>query len=291
MNSPELSSSIPVDGEIQENKRNGFGYWMYLPAPAAPPSEALPEVARYGDFTEMSDIIKALTESHAVLVNGAPGSGKSHLVRDIQTACVLNSIPAFCLTMHINSGKKEGVGNITPYLDDFRDKVRDTGGGLLILDNIDIVGYKGKRRPQGRTAEYAQAAEDLVKETLGDSSLFVVATAHDDEWREGRWTWNDAAIDEPAQAVLDAFPTRLTFEGSMILEGLANILWTRSAARAEGDPPITIGQAAQIMKKLQASKRANFFHANHLDVETFMRDPNAAIAEIEHGRAVRRGKA
>jgi hypothetical protein len=279
------------DGEIQENRHNGYGYWMYSPAPAAPLDEALPEVAKFGDFNEMPGIIDELIHSKKVLVNGAPGSGKSHLLRDLQTACVFNSIPTFVLAMHINSGKADGAANISPYLHDFTDRSRETGGGVVILDNVDIVGYKGRSRQRSRAIEYAETIEPVIQGLLNDSSTTVLGTAHDDEWREGRWTWQDPAIDEPAAAILDGFSTRIVFDGRMALEGLAHLLWTRNAARVEGEPTISIGQAAKIIRQLHESRRANFFHARHLDAELFLRDPNAAIAAIEHGRAVRRGRA
>lgn len=281
----------PSPEEIQEDKRNGNGYWAYTPTPASPLSEALPALRDYGEFTEIPDIVDGLLYNKAVLVSGAPGSGKSHLVRDIQTGCVLNNIPAFCLTMHVNSGKGQGIANIQPALNEFRDKVRETGGGLVILDNLDILGYRGHSRSRTKATEYAQDARELVEDLLSDRDVVVLATSHDDEWREGKWAWDDPVIDEPAQAVLEAFPSRFVFEGKMALEGLAHLLRGRNLRRDASHEQISLGQAAQIMRWLAERNRANFFHANHLPVATFMEDPETAIAEIDHGRAVRRGKA
>lgn len=278
----------PLPDEIQENKRNGHGYWMYLPQPAAPLEEALPELANYGDFTELPTIIDELNKTGAILVSGAPGSGKSHLIREIQTGCVLNNIPAFCLSMHINSGNRQGVSNILLQLEEFRDKTRETGGGIVILDNVDIVGYKGGSKRRGHTADYAQAMAPLVQELVDDPNLVVIATAHDDEWREGRWTWNDEAIDEPAQSILEAFPTKFKFEGYVALEGLAYLLYLRN--RSSDQEPISTGQAAQIMSMLNQSGRAKFFFAQHIDPGKFLEDPIAAIEQIESERAIRRGK-
>lgn len=77
----------------------------------------------------------------------------------------------------------------------------------------------------------------------------------------------------------------------MALVGLAHILQARNLARKEGESPITLGKAAQVIRMLHASGRANFFHANHLDVDLFLEDPKAAIDNIEKGRTQRRGKA
>jgi hypothetical protein len=290
MRSPDSDLFFPRGSELQEDKRNGYGYWSFMPQPAAPLNEALPELKAYGDFTEIPDIIKELIDSRAVLVAGAPGSGKSHLLRDIQTGAVLNNIPTFALTMHVNAGNKKGVENIKPALGEFRDKTEYTGGGLVILDNVDYVGYYSKRRSHGRASAYAQPAETLVKDLISDPNLVVLATAHDDGWREGKWKWQDELIDGPAQSILEAFPSRLEFDGKMALMGLAHILRERNIARAEGEPDISKGVAAHVMRLLHQSGRANFFHANHLQIDLFLKDPNAAIQKIEEARNAKRGK-
>ena len=283
----------PHAGEIQENKRNGYGYWMHLPLPAAPLSETLSALRNFGTFTEIPEIVDQLTWSKGVLVKGAPGSGKSHLIEEIQTGCILNNLPAFRLSMHINSGKVTGIENVRPFIEEFQDRVKVTGGGLVILDNLDILGYKGKSRSRTRSTEYAQEALPFVEEILETPYLVVLATAHDEAWREGRWIWQDPAIDEPARAALEAFPAQFAFEGKMALEGLAHILYLRNKARSEGtdSEEITLGQAGQVMKMLEASGKANFFHARHLDVGVFLKDPEEAITQIDHGREVRRGRA
>lgn len=291
----------PEANEMEEDRRNGYAYSRFLPTPAASLDESMPELAAFGDFTEFPEIIEELHKSGALLVNGAPGSGKSHLVRDALTGSVLYHLPIFTLTMHINAGKAGGLDNIREPLEDFREKAGDTGGGLIILDNLDIIAYRGKSRPRERTRRYAEAALPLVAELVEDRDIAVLATAHDDAWREGRWTWDDDGINEAAQAVLDLFPASFEFEGKMALEGLAHILWSRmptgkvpEEGRREGDTvdrPMSIGQAAQVMEMLAGHGRADFFHARHLNIPLFLEDPEAAIAEIDHERDIRRGKA
>lgn len=267
-----------------------------MPTPAGPLDETLPVTADYGDFSEIPEIINEVKASGAVLVEGAPGSGKSHLVRDLQTSCVINNLPAFCLTMHVNAGKADGVERITPFLEEFRDRVRETGGGLVILDNVDYVGYKGKSRSKIKSIQYAQSSLEMVQSLIEDANTAVIATAHDDEWRQGKWSWNNEQIDKPAQAIMDLFPSRFVFEGKMALMGLAHILSTRTQETCMKNPeseevPLSIGEAAQVMRMLDQSGRANFFHARHLPVHLFLDNPEAAIAKIEQGRAERRGQA
>jgi hypothetical protein len=260
---------------------------MFIPDEPVTFGEGSGQLRDYGDFTEIRPIVDELTQSLAVLVEGAPGSGKSHLIRDIQTGCLDSNIPALCLSMHVNAGSRQGAENAAEIVSEFRDKVGDNGG-LIILDNADFVGYKGHSRSRSRAVEYAQAIHPLVKDILEDPKMAVLATVHDNAWREGRWKWADQQIDEPAQLILDAFPSRFTFEGKMSLVGLAHILQMRNIARAETDRPISLGQAAQVIRMLNRTGRANFFHANHLPVKMFLQNPDDAIAHIERGREERR---
>jgi hypothetical protein len=279
----------PILQEINEDKRNGLAYSSFLPSPSAPINETLRDVGDYGDFTETPEIVDELLAHRHVLVSGAPGSGKSHLVKEIQMGCIANSLPVFVLSMHINAGKTDGVERIQPHLDEFIDKTRETGGGLVILDNLDYVGYKGKSRTVGKAAQYAESAQDMVEGLLAEPSLVVMGTIHDETWREGRWSWQNEDVDGPARAILEAFPVTVTFEGKMALVGLAHILRARNFSwdREDPKPIISLGKAAQVIRLLRATNRANFFHANHLDVELFLRDPDAAIRQIEQGRQSR----
>jgi hypothetical protein len=287
---PDLEPVTP--NEIQENPSNGYAYWAFTPLPAAPLNETLPSIGEYpASFIEMPNIITELIRNRDLLVSGSPGSGKSHLVRELQTACITNNLPTYCLTMHKNAGKKEGISNIRPSLDEFNDKVHETGGGLVILDNLDFVAYKGKRgNPALRQhrAFYAGEAKELVEDLVSNKDLAVLGTIHDDDWRAGRWGWDDPEINEPAQAILDTFPARVYFEGNMALSGLINIIVDRCATTNTGQEPVSYDEAALVMRELRKYGRANFFHARHLDVRTFLVNPNEAIHKIEHGRTERR---
>lgn len=119
MRSPDLQQTPTTQDEIQENKSNGYGYWMSLPPEPSSLEEISSEIAKFSDYTEMPDIVSELVRSRTLLLEGAPGSGKSHLVRDLQTASVLYSLPAFCLALHVNSGHREGIARIKPELETF----------------------------------------------------------------------------------------------------------------------------------------------------------------------------
>lgn len=297
MTSPDiLAETLSSSQEVHEDKRNGYGYWMYTPESPVSFAEALPELRNYGGFTELPAIIDAVDKARRILLIGEPGSGKSHLVRDLQVDCAINSVPAFCLTVHINGGKKDGVQNIKPQLEEFRTKTK-ASGGLLILDNIDYIGYKGGSRNFGKAEAYAREFQPLIADLITDESLYILATAHDEPWREGRWAWRNELIDGPARATLEAFPSKLTFEGKMALEGLAQILLSRKPGTEADDEAVnnridkvSIGDATKVMLELSKLGRANFFHANHLELEKFLKDPDTAIQEIDQGRQLRRGK-
>lgn len=287
-----LSQLPPSPQEVQENRKNGFGYYMYLPAETQSFSEAIPELEKRA-FTELPEILEQLKESHRVLLGGEPGSGKSHLISYLLVDCITNSVPVFALNVHINGGSRSGIDNIMPEIEQFRAKSKEAKGGLLILDNIDFVGYKGRSRGHGESVDYAKAFQPFIDSLFDDDNVYILATSHDEAWREGRWTWSDERIDMPARAVLDTFPVKLDFEGKMALSGLLEVIMKREFEyeQKEGrSNKASLGDATKVMLELQSMNRANFFHANHLDINKFLEHPHQAIQEIDQGRNERRHK-
>lgn len=275
MISPEANAVAP--NEIVENVSNGHGYWAFMPKHPAEFGEQAANMAEYGDFLELRDVVGMAAQNGSVLVKGAPGSGKSHLVRELQTSAVVYDVPAFCLTTQVNAGKRGGIDNIRGPIEEFKQGVGD-GQGLVILDNVDYLGYKGRSRRVTPAAEYAASAREMFGEILDDPHLAVVGTAHNDEWRAGRWTWNNPDIDVPAQEAMDGFASQAVFEGKMSLVGLAHILHNRGAP---------LGVAARTIRELNSYDKARFFYANHIDPDLYLTDPEAAVAEIEAGRQQR----
>jgi hypothetical protein len=278
MISPELAGPAPVN--IIENPSNGNGYWYSLPDAPVPLAEGLEAAAQYGTFNELPAIVDMAEANGSVLVQGAPGAGKSHLVRELQTSFVVNDVPCFCLTVHVNGGKASGVEVMKEQLGIFQEATRDTGG-VVILDNVDYVGYRGSSRTRSASTRYAEGLESTVAELAANPSIVTIATGHNDDWREGRWKWNDPAIDGPAGRIMDQFGSQLVFEGGMSLVGLAHVMHNRG---------FRLGEAARTIRALKGMDRANFFHANHVDPAEFAANPAAAIAKIEAGRQERIAK-
>jgi hypothetical protein len=294
----------PVPGEILENPRNGNGYWAFVPEEPSSFADHVELMGADGEFLETKEVLDTAFENGSVLVRGEPGAGKSHLVREIQTLAVANNVPVFCLTTHISAGKATGIENAREPFAAFSEAVGEDGEGVVILDNIDYLGYRGTSRTRGASTKFANAASEFMDELLADGRFAVVGTAHNDEWREAHWKWDDPAIDDKAKEVLDKFDSEVVFEGKMSLMGLVHVIMGKNgknvaaanAAAAERgeDPavrPINIAQAARVVRGLRGTGRANFFHANHLDPDYYLKDPEAALAKIQEGRDKRTGQA
>lgn len=291
MSSPELLIlQIPEQEMPVYNNKDGYGYWMNTPEGAQSFKDALPQLRNYGQFTELPIVVDELYQHKNLMLVGEPGAGKTHLVRDLQLATLINKVPAFCLSLHINAGKARAIGieNILPQIQAFTKQSKEAGMGLMILENIDFLAYKGKSRTLAGSLDYARRFKPILEEMVKDENIAVLGVAHDDLWREGRWTWQNEEINDIAQSVLSEFDNRLAFEGRMALEGLANVIFSRNMATTAEDPGISLGQATKLIQELDNIGQADFFHARHLDIDLFLNDPKAALDKINAGREARK---
>lgn len=112
-----------------------------------------------------------------------------------------------------------------------------------------------------------------MRGTLNDSSFKVLGTAHDDEWRKGRWTWKDPEIDEPAQRVLSAFSEKIVITGELTDFGVQETLAERELHNDE-----------VFHSQIARDGLNTFFFVRHLVPASYMQDAEGEIARI---RAVR----
>lgn len=266
-----------ANNEPFADRSNGNGYWYFLGNPESNVADHLADVAGYGLFLEAPALLSNAQKYGSVLLEGAPGSGKTNIFREIQEASVAYDVSCFGLTMHVNSGKSSGIENVRSHLEAFRQHVAATGG-IVLFDNADYVGYKGHSRRQNAAKRYAAEASGYLGEIIADPNLLVIGSAHDARWRMGHWTWGDPAIDQSAHQFIDSFASRLPFRGQVALVGLVEVMERRGVERAK---------AARVIRGLRLLQMADFFHANHVQPDRFLTDPVSAVAEIEAGRALR----
>lgn len=285
---PENVRVAPLGDFIFEtDMRAGHAYSMFVPSHPQGFSEQMSRDLDQTTFQEMPDIIKTALEEGSVFVLGEPGSGKSHLVDDLTMACVANDVPYATLRVHINGGKAEGPANARKMFDRFRGLLGDDPGAraLVVIDNVDYLGYKG-HRSGGRTRRYAAEMDTLLTELVSDPRLVMVGTGHDDEWREGRWRWNDDAINSHAQHAVELFRSQVVFEGHLSLLGLMDLV--RERAQAAGNGEVSKGDAARVVRLLTQLGLDKYFYAKHVRVAALLTNPSAEIERVEAGRSERK---
>lgn len=236
-------------------------------------------------FPEATDIaLRALkAPAQALLVQGEPGSGKSHLVDDLVLAIgAANNAPAMALSLHIIGGSALGLENARSHLDNF---LRRTGDkkSLVVLDNLDYLGYKGSRR-LNRARELARGFDDIVGALLENPRLITIGTVHDPEWRQNQWQWEDAELNTHATHAIEAIGGKpYQFKGALSVSGLVEVV-------TETWPTISEEAAESHIGKLALNEHADFFHARHVDPMLYATDPSAAIKQAEQGRESRKAR-
>lgn len=264
-----------------EVKKNGHGVQWTLPENATSFGQSF-EIHESDVFPEANYVSRKVlrAKDYSLLVQGEPGSGKSHLVQDIMWACAdANNAPALTISLHIAGGHQQGGSNIRQYVEEFSRRLNGKRG-LVIFDNLDFLGYKGSNRRLGRTREFAQQTADLVGAVVSEDNLAVLGIIHDKEWRHGRWTWDDTEINHHANRALNAFSEPpYHFKGRLSTDGLVKTMEMSGHSRQV---------AEKFVGQLVLDGKADFFHARHVDPIRYFSDPKAAIAQANQGREDRK---
>lgn len=248
------------------NRRAGHGYEVYISHDNddIDTSNALLVTPMFSEVNAIGEV--AVLGAGPLLVEGEPGAGKSHLIDDLTVAYGAESDTSFALLkLHINGSNKYGI-------DHFREATEalfssDTQK-LVVIDNVDYIGYKGHRR-QALVTEHSRQALELMSEMAEDPTITLIGVAHDDEWREGNWRWpKDHVVSGFAQEALALFTVRHNFQGQLTEEGLADIV----AQRQLGD---------EFVAALKEQNLTTYFYASLLDEALFLQDPASEVRRIE----------
>ncbi len=274
-----MESPYSQPGVVVEDKTNGNGYLAYSPSRPKTVAEfrADLDACVTPRFTEFGEILDLAIDNGSVLLEGEPGAGKSNICQDIERCGRQLGIPLLRITVHINAGTTRTTGNTLALIDRFRNMPAERQG-LFILDNVDYVGYRGSSRTRRNAAEYAETIVPELIKTIDDDSTLAVGTAHDEQWRENKWQWNDPAIDQPASELMEAYRAKRRFLGQMSQQSIIELLEQRG---------VETGLAEVTAQELCLRGLQSFFYAFHIDTDMFSRDPEAAVATVKMGRALR----
>jgi len=265
--------------EFLEDKRNGRGFVQFTPdkpVDVASVSEKLSTCVE-PRFSEFRAILSRAIEHSSVLLEGAPGSGKSNVMQDMERCSRSIGIPFLRIAMHINAGTTRTVDETIDRVSRFRAYTQEHRS-FFFLDNVDYGGYRGSSRTRNNANSYAEAVLPVLADTVSDPRVVTVGTAHDELWRIGKWLWKDPEIDTPSTELIQSFNARYPFDGHMPEPAIVELLQYRG---------LEVHRANRIARSLGSVGLSKFFIGNHIDAELYESDASEAIRVVDTGRAER----
>lgn len=278
-----LEKETFADGVTRIEKSNGKGYLWYEPDNPVDINTFQDELdscvsPRFSEFPEILSI--AAVES-SVLLEGAPGAGKSNICQDIELCSRYIGAPVLKISMHINAGTPRHAQETLDLLRAYRELANDTAQRFFILDNVDYAGYGGYSkcsRTRTNAMQYAEAVLPKITDTVADTGIIAIGTAHDDVWRESKWKWDDPAIDRPAKDLIDVYREKYVFKGDMNEASIVELLTQRDVDSVK---------AVEIAKSLGEAGLLSFFYGNHIQPDLYLDNPKQAIKDVHAGRKQR----
>ncbi|HVS58896.1 MAG TPA: AAA family ATPase [Candidatus Saccharimonadales bacterium] len=273
---PITRSQLPT-GQIVEDRSNGNGYRAFMPDNPEVFNTENAIKALDDRFLEGHAIIEAIGQHESVVLAGAPGSGKSNFIQDVESACEKLSVPTLRIAIHQAVGKLVYLDNTIERIEKF---ASESTGGLFIIDNVDYFAYKGKSRTRTNAMRAAEQLVPALVEVIEGRSTYVLGTGHTRQWQQNHWMWNEETIDNAQEALWQAFDVSLPFEGILSVQGLSSVL-------TERHPEVPKSRINAAVRVLCALKAPSFHMAYHIDMGLLFSQPRAAQAAVEQGRAQR----
>ncbi len=253
---------------------NGVGFRMYVGGRKE--THKLDSVD--DSFSEKYNVLNLAVKEKVILLKGAKGSGKSEFLDSLMEDCKNNDLSCFKLSVHINGGKSEGVANIIDILEKYLEHTAQYAG-MILIDNCDFIGYRGKRSRISAEA-YSQDFLELISE-LNDpwirNNNLMIATSGSDRWIDEQWRWpKGSLIYKNAASVLGLFEHRHQFQGQLTNSHFMEILTSRlfdrfvnlsEAADFEKTDRRARYLAGQVLLEADGRGLADFKHATKIDLD------------------------
>lgn len=263
---------------VYSNKKNGYGIEIIFGR-----NDFSKNMLENETFVEFDPIISIAEQFKAVRVQGQPGAGKSEILSAIHLSAYQAGVSSLFLKSHINGGRHDGLQNIGPLLNEYVKHTRYLGG-LILLDNLDFVGYKGKRTRTSAT-RYSEEYMKFVELIMHDNSNLVVATTHTDEWRKGNWQWeSDSPITINANQVIDMIEPVFDYGGLVKKDYVLHFLADRIMDEQIVDPMEGYTKAKFVLDYLENQNLDNYKYTKLLNSELIIKgEIQEAIDEIKAG--------
>lgn len=242
---------------FENNPDNGAGYTLYQPALEPYPNTSLDDVVKSLTFPYSTFYISAVDAALGsnLAIEGCPGAGKSHLTKDLIIASIGLQRPVFALKTHIAFGKKNAMDSRAEDMLEFIDGQKQKP--LVILDNVDFLGYKGSHRTKPNAEKALDTYGRVIRSLVDSPSVSVIGIIHTLDWRETHWSEGWPDISQRATDIIEDLGDPVKFNGEMDY---------KRARRHMARIGIDSERAKRLLNAVQSvTGELLFRHVHHLD--------------------------